>query len=103
MRSRDLNTFFVGTVLFVLSTLGAAPLAAQQFGEVRGMVKDASGAVIVGASVTVTNTETQQARTASSTETGDYVVPYLVPGTYTVRTERSGFKLTTRSGVTVQI
>ncbi|MCC7176195.1 MAG: carboxypeptidase regulatory-like domain-containing protein [Bryobacterales bacterium] len=87
----------------VILAAGSLPVAAQQFGEIRGMIRDATGSVIVGATVEVLNAETQQTRRATSTETGDYVVPYLVPGNYAVRAEKSGFKLMTRSGVGVQI
>jgi hypothetical protein len=89
--------------LFLLIALPLLRLGAQQFGEISGTVKDSSGAVIVGANVTVTNTATQQTRTAASNESGNYVVPYLVPGTYTVRAERSGFKLITQTGVDVHV
>jgi hypothetical protein len=78
-------------------------LCGQQFGEVTGTVTDASGAVIAGAQVRVTNTATQQARSAASNDSGVYSVPYLVPGTYAVRAEKSGFKVTTQSDVEVHV
>jgi hypothetical protein len=89
--------------LVLLLALSSFRLCAQQFGEITGTVTDASGAVIAGAQVTVTNTATQQVRTAISNDTGVYSLPYLAPGDYAVRSEKTGFKVTTQSGVDVHV
>ncbi len=78
-------------------------LCAQQFGEITGTLTDSSGAVIAGAQITVTNFATQQVRATTSNETGVYSIPYLVPGAYTVRAEKPGFKATAKSGVEVHV
>ena len=65
---------------------------AQTLGTVTGVVKDASGAVIPGATVTVTNTGTNAAREAQSNESGSYSFPALPPGNYTVKAELQGFR-----------
>jgi hypothetical protein len=57
-----------------------------------GTVKDASGAVVVGATVTVTNKGTAALRTVSTDETGSYSVPNLDVGTYDVAVEARGFR-----------
>src|ERR1051326_930594 len=61
------------------------PVQAQQ-DQVRiaGVVKDANGAVVPGASVLVKNDRTGEERTATSTESGSYIVPGLRPSVYTV-------------------
>ena len=51
--------------------------SAQTFGEIIGEVKDPSGAVIAGAAVTVTNADTNVARTTTTNEVGIYSVPSL--------------------------
>jgi len=89
--------------IFFLIALPVLRLCAQQFGEITGTVTDASGAVIAGSQITVTNTATQQVRTATSNDTGLYAIPYLVPGPYTVRAEKTGFKVTTQAGVDVRV
>ncbi|HEX8187316.1 MAG TPA: carboxypeptidase regulatory-like domain-containing protein [Pyrinomonadaceae bacterium] len=57
-----------------------------------GHVGDPAGAVIPGATVKVRNTQTGQEATATTTEDGNYTVPSLLPGTYTVTVEAQGFK-----------
>ena len=89
--------------VFLLIALPFFRLCAQQFGEITGTVTDASGAIVAGAHVTVTNSATQQVREASSNDSGVYAIPYLVPGTYAVRAEKPGFKVTTQSGVDVHV
>src|SRR5450755_2665087 len=89
--------------VFLLIVLPVFRLGAQQFGEITGTVTDASGAIIAGAHVTVANSATQQARNATSNDTGVYAVPYLVPGRYAVRTEKPGFKVTIQAGVDVHV
>src|ERR1035437_1198580 len=89
--------------VFLLIALPFFRLCAQQFGEITGTVTDASGAIVAGAHVTVTNSATQQVREASSNDSGVYAIPYLVPGTYAVRAEKPGFKVTTQSGLDVHV
>lgn len=91
------------SVLLLLAALPVLRLSAQQFGEITGTVTDASNAVIAGARITVTNTATQQVRTGASNDTGVYTVPYLVPGPYAVSAEKTGFKVTTQTGVDVRV
>ena len=83
-------------MLFVVLISAAVPLAAQNSGEITGTVADASGAVVAGAVVTVTNTSTNQVRRVVTNDTGNYSAPFLVPGLYDVTVENAGFKLGTR-------
>jgi Carboxypeptidase regulatory-like domain/TonB-dependent Receptor Plug Domain/TonB dependent receptor len=86
--------------IFAITTVR---LSAQQSGEITGTVTDSSNAVLPGATITTTNTDTQQARTVITNDTGSYSVPYLLPGTYDVRAEKAGFKLFTRTGIDVRV
>ena len=86
-----------------LMTVPALSIYGQQTGEVTGTVTDATGALVAGATVTATNTATQQVRTAASNDTGTYALPFLQPGVYDLRAEKSGFKLITHPAVTVQV
>src|SRR5262249_33367967 len=74
---------------------------AQSTGTINGRVSDASGAVIPGATVTVTNTQTGVVRTSITNEGGSYSFPALQPGIYDINVELAGFAPTTRRGVTV--
>ena len=60
-------------------------------GTLFGNVKDPSGAIVPGARVTVTNPANGLARVVQSTENGDFVVPNLLPGTYTIAVSAQGF------------
>src|SRR5262245_56281159 len=80
----------------------AAVFAQSVSGTLTGTVKDAQGGVIPGASVTVIN-EAQGTRSAPvvTNDTGDFVMPNLTAGTYTVLVEMPLFKTLTRPGVVV--
>src|SRR5579872_3805546 len=85
---------------FLIVVVRYAAYGQQTTGEVTGTVTDSSGAVIPGATVKATNNATQQARTTTSNASGNYVMPYLTPGTYTIECQRSGFKLTKNPNIT---
>ena len=58
---------------------------------VTGRVTDATGAVIPGVTLKVTHVETNQTRVGLSNASGDYNVPYLPPGRYTLEADAQGF------------
>src|SRR5882762_3919779 len=93
---------FIPGILILLMAL-ALPLGAQNFAEITGAVSDATGAVMAGAAVTAISASTNQVRRATTNETGNYSLPYLVPGTYDLRVESSGFKVATRKGIELQV
>jgi len=99
MFSRFKVLSFVCILFFV-----AIPLCAQLgTGTISGTVFDQSGAVLPGASITVTNTGTGFMRQTVSSETGDYRLAGLLPGTYELAVELSGFSRFVRSGLTLQV
>jgi len=71
--------------------------------QISGVVRDTSGAVIAGATVTLSNEATGITNKQSSTEAGVYAFPSIVVGTYTVKIEQTGFKTYSRTGNTAQI
>src|SRR5262245_47744844 len=91
----------VGTflILFLLIPVAAFPQAAN--GRITGTVIDASGAVLPGVTVEVTNTATGVAFSTVSTETGVYSAPNLPPGAYSISASLPGFKKYDRSGVSL--
>jgi hypothetical protein len=87
----------------VVSLLLAADVAsAQTFGQITGRVVDASGGVLPGASITVTNPQTGVAATEPANTAGVYVFPNLLPGTYNVKVELQGFQSAVRNSVELQ-
>ena len=82
-----------------LVLLCASAAAAQtNTGQICGTVRDASGGVLPGATVTVTNTNTGAARTEVTSASGAYTVTNLPVGTYSVIAELSGFRRTEKTG-----
>src|SRR5206468_7790278 len=74
----------------------AAPCLGQTLGTITGEVKDSTGGVVPGATVTVLNKATNATRTTSSNGVGLFDFPALPPGTYTVTSELQGFRTATR-------
>src|SRR5262249_2699169 len=74
-------------------------LAQNVTGSILGTVHDSSSAVVAGARVTVTNEGTNFEYRAQTAGSGDYVVPNLPPGIYTVTSESAGFKQNVVRGV----
>src|SRR4051794_6168211 len=79
------------------------PLSGQTFGDITGVVTDPSGAVLVNATVTVTNPSTNATRTGTTNNTGAYAFPALLPGVYNVKAEMQGFQAEIRNNVELQI
>jgi hypothetical protein len=80
--------------------LGGMCATAQTIvGRISGTIKDASGAVIPGATVIVTNAATNLARTATTDADGFYTLTNLPVGTYLIAAESQGFKRAEQSGV----
>ncbi len=85
----------------LLLLAGAFDASGQSFqGGIRGAVRDANG-VIPGAEVTLTNQDTNVARTTVSNDVGEYNFPNVAPGTYTVKAALTGFKTFERAGVRI--
>jgi len=94
----SLALLFASIAVFNVRLLGQNIL-----GSIVGTVVDASGGRIVGAKVTVTNTGTGERHEGQSRVGGDYEFLNLVPGTYRVDVEQSGFKKATLENVEVTI
>src|ERR1700680_1981638 len=96
MRTRLMQSVVTSVVL-------ALPCFGQTVGEITGLVTDASGGVVVSATVTVTNPQTNFRRAATTNAAGNYDFPALQPGIYNVRVEAPGFRTEIRTGVELQV
>src|SRR4030095_10471624 len=86
------------TLLFPLS------LKAQEFrGLITGQVVDSSGAVVPNATVTALREGTQQPYTVQTNSSGAYSIPYVMPGSYEIRVEATGFKKAIRQAVNLDV
>ncbi len=89
--------------LLVFLALSSAILLAQGTSQIQGVVQDSSGAVIGGAEVKVTQTDTGAARTVRSGEDGTYVIPNLPIGPYRLEASRMGFTTYVQTGIVLQV
>ena len=86
---------FVLAVISIISlaVLTQTPAIAQGItGSITGTITDATGAVVSGANVTVTQLQTNSVHTVTTSDNGNYTVTQLPPGNYTVRVEKAGFQ-----------
>lgn len=84
--------------------LEAAPASGQGTqGSISGTVFDASGSVLPGVAVRLTNDGTGQRWDTVTGGAGNYLFPALLPGLYTVEAELTGFKAFRSSGVSLQV
>jgi hypothetical protein len=94
----------VGTGLILVLALATTPVLAQSGSTtgITGHVTDATGGAMPGASVTVTNVDTGDTRTATTDQEGLWEIRFLAPGpNYLIVFEMDGFKTLRRSGVGV--
>jgi hypothetical protein len=101
VRSHKFWLSILATVLF----LGGCFTARGQstFGSISGTVKDASGAAIAGAQVTLTSTATGAQQTFTTDQNGLYSFLNLNPGEYTVDVDKTGFKRFKQASIDVQV
>ncbi len=87
-------------VLCVLATL---PTVSGQSitGQITGSVVDSAGGVVPGASVQLTHELSQQSNSFTTDSNGSFIFVDLVPGAYSVRVTRPGFKVFVQAGITV--
>jgi hypothetical protein len=94
----------IAATLMAFLLCAVPPMEAQTYrGAIRGVVRDPSGAAIVGANVAAKNSDTGLARTTTTVEDGGYVIPELPAGTYQVEAESKGFGKFTNNSVSVQV
>jgi len=81
----------------------AATFAVAQTASISGTVTDATGAVVVGAEITVTNTDTSAVRTVATQGTGAYAVTNLPVGNYRVEIKKEGFTTFRVNAITLTV
>jgi hypothetical protein len=91
-----------GLAVELLAGTGLA-VAQETRGNITGLVRDASGGVLPGATVTAVHGATGQSTAAATEVEGTYHLPFLTPGSYAITVELEGFKRATRKDVEVRI
>lgn len=95
------------TSALVCSILGILLFVSLSFGQtfkatLVGQVTDQNGAIVPGAAITITEKTTNQKQTATSNDEGNFIIPQLDPGLYSVRIEADSFKTTVSENLTLE-
>jgi hypothetical protein len=86
----------------VIGLAGSVTAQTRDTAAMFGTVTDSQGALIPGATVTLTSASTQQLRSTKTSESGGYLFSLLPVGAYSISVEQAGFKRYERKGVVVQ-
>lgn len=98
-----LNHRFVLALLVALSVASVASAQNAALGNISGIVRDSTGAVVAGATVTVTNQGTGAERTLTTDSEGHYLANFLQPGTYEVVLSGTGYAKVDQKNVSVTV
>src|ERR1700693_718908 len=107
-----MKSLIMVTLRRALCALGASmaivlislPLFSQaNAGRILGSVVDQTGGVMAGATVTVTDVQRGISRTLTTDQAGEYAAPSLLPGTYAVRADANGFKISEHAGILLEV
>ncbi len=91
-------------VTLVASFCAISSVRAQEVrGTILGRVTDPTGAVVAGLKLEALNVDTGVRYSATTGQTGDYLLPFLIPGSYTLTAEMAGFKKVSRPGIAVRV
>jgi len=90
-------------ILGVIVLAGGLVFGQNFSAAISGFVRDTTGAVIPGTTVTAKHTETGLTRTVQSNEEGGYTMPSLPVGSYELTAEKPGFKGQVRQGITLAV
>jgi hypothetical protein len=99
--NRSLKVSFLGISLVLLSP--ALLFGQSEKGAILGVVTDGTGAIVPGATVTITNLGTKTDQIFTTNSEGLYEAPFLIPAAYKVTVTASGFKTAVVSEVTLNV
>ena len=85
-------SLYVALGIVMLAIASGTAAAQAVYGSVSGIVRDSTGALLPGATVTITSVERNTVDTVVTNESGVYLKERLLPGNYELRAELAGFK-----------
>ena len=99
-----MRTLWSACIVLALTFCLQTPVRAQAVtGTILGTVTDASGAVIAGAKVTITEVNTGVSRSTQANGSGNYTFPDVAPGNYSVAFQQDGFRREIRKNIQVAV
>jgi hypothetical protein len=107
MYRRNLTHLILRTLVAVIcvamfATVFSAMAQTSGSGTLRGTVKDPQGAIVRGATVTLTNAGTKDERQTTTNDDGGYVFAAITPGEYVLKVEAQGFKTTEKTKLAIE-
>lgn len=104
LRTQSAKGFQLASIVAVclLFFCSALPLRAQTVAKLQGTVTDSTGAAVPAATVTVTNDATTISRQTVTSTAGTYIFTDLLPGAYTVKVEKTNFRIEVIKGIDVE-
>jgi hypothetical protein len=90
-------------VLGMFSTGIATEAQTSNSGVVQGTITDKAGAVVPNATVELVNTATNETKATTTNATGEYILPNVPPGTYTLKISKGGFATVTFANIKVDV
>ena len=93
----------LSAIVLILILSAVTAMAQATTGSLRGTVTDSNGGAVAGAAVTVKNESTGTAGAFTTSTDGNFDVPALQPGSYSVTTEAKGFKRAVSTNVQIKI
>jgi hypothetical protein len=103
MQTRSITVALVLLTVFCLGSVLPAWAQSASSGTVAGSVTDQSGAVVEGATVTLTDNATNNARTTTTNAAGRYIYVDVTPGGYSIAVSKAGFETTKTANQEVQV
>ena len=97
------SPFWIFITCVAISVACTSYLSQGSSGRILGTITDQSGAVIPGVTVTIRDADRGTARTIVTDEAGVYNAPNLLPGTYTIRVELTGFATVERTNMRLDV
>jgi hypothetical protein len=98
----DWRKYVSMSVVLLLAAAGTV-CAQVRSGTITGTITDSTGAIVVDADVTAQDEATNVTYTGKTTQAGQYTIPYLAAGTYTVTATKSGFQKYSATGVRLSV
>lgn len=98
-----MNKQLLCIVILVLMGFASNTSAQEVTARIDGQVTDPNGAVVLSATITLTNTKTGEVRTVQSNETGGYTITQIQPGAYDISVKAQGFKEYVSKGLELSV
>ena len=95
---------FIVLAIALLLSLSATALSQEITGSINGTVKDAAGAAVKGATVTITDSQKKvDVRTAQTNDDGEFSAPNLLSANYDITVEAPSFKKSVQTGIKLDV